>query len=245
MREVTVGDRTVPIPDLNGFKTIRVLSIVTAILKVVPNVNETLAQLRRDYAEQNVLIVTPAMMKLDRFQEVEIDADGQPFERPMFTAAEFEAAGGEIALPAEDPPGEAQLIAVFPLVFDAAQDRIVELLALLLAPNSELAEADENGTVDSYLATHGRTLLHTATLEQLIAIVVAAVGIVQGALANTGGDALEQLRGAVTGSDSPTPNPTPPLTADSLTDSPDPTVGADEQSSTKPLGPNSKSYSSA
>lgn len=246
-KEVQVGDRTVPLPELNGFKAVRAMRLLAEISKCVPDVMDTLAKLRTDYAEQNALVVTPALAKLPRFQRITIDADGNEHEEPLFTNEDFEAAGGEIRIP-QDPSFTDQLIAVFPIVFDAAQDRVVELLALLIAPNSELADADEEGTVDAYLATQGRKLLHTATFDQLVVLVGEAVSIVMDALQRDGGAALERAMGAVTGrppASQPAPTQTESSTPESSIESPAPTDGTDEPSSTEPLGENSASLSSA
>jgi hypothetical protein len=248
-KEVQVGDRTVPMPELNGFKAVRAMRLLAEISKCVPDVMATLGKLREDYATQNALIVTPALAKLPRFQRVIVDEDGNEQEVPLFTEADFEAAGGEIRIP-QDPTTMDQIIAVFPIVFDAAQDRVVELLALIIAPNSELADADEEGTVDAYLATHGRKLLHAATFDQLVVLIGEAVNIVVDALQRDGGAALERAVGAVTGQPpAPKPEPDPTQTESSTpafsTESPDPTDGTDEPSSTEPLGASSGNLSTA
>ena len=207
----------------------------------MPEVMDALASQRREYAEANALVVTPAMMKLERFQRPVLDEDGFATTEPLFSQADFDASGGSIRLPVE-PTTQEQALAVFPIVFDAAEDALVELLALLVAPNSELADADEEGTVDDYLKKSSRKLLHAASLAQLMEIIVAAIEIVTESLMGDGESPLGKVVEAMT---SQSLNETQSSTQESATESPETTVGTGEQSSTKPNGQNSKSLSSA
>jgi hypothetical protein len=233
MTEIQVGDRTIPLPALNGYKAVRAARLVAEAARCAPEVNERLAALRKDYATENALIITPDLAKLPRFQRIEIDSDGKEKEIPMFSEEDFEAAGGEIRIP-QEPPVSEQVIAIFPTVFEAAESQIIELLALLISPNSELAEADEDGTADEYLKKAGRNLLHTASLDQLVTLAVAAVEQVSEALVADGGAALERAMGAVRGNGSrtETSTPTPPSTQGSPIASEGPTDGQGENPST-------------
>lgn len=244
MPEVSIGDRSVQLPELNGYKAVRASRLVADVSRCFPDVLERLAELRKEYATTNALVLTPALAKLPRYQRTIIDENGVEHDEAIFTDADFEIAGGEIRIP-QDPSAVDQIIAVFPLIFDAAEKQVIELMALLVAPNSELADADENGTVDEYLAKNGRKLLHTASLEQLLALMIAAVEIVTESVARDGGAALERAMGAVTRSGSPqeSPKATEQPTAESLNESQEPTDGAAAMFSTEPAGASSRSSS--
>ena len=241
MTELRVGDREVTLPELNGFKAVRAARLVAEVMTCAPQVNDRLKELRQDYGNDNALVVTPALAKLPRFQRTVLDEDGTERQVPIFTDADFEAAGGEIRIP-QDPPVSEQIIAVFPVVWGAAESQVVELLALLIAPNSELADADEDGSVDDYLRKSARRLLHAATLDQLVELAVASIEQVVGALTKDGGSALERAMGAVTGAAPTTPGPsqTETSTPESQTASVEPTDGADETASTESLGQRSE-----
>lgn len=247
-REVTVGDRTYPLPALNGFKAVRAARLVAEVAKCAPAVTDKLAQLRADYAGVNALVVTPALAKLPRFQRTVVDEQGNEHEEPLFTDADFEAAGGEVRIP-QDPPVTDQIIAVFPIVFDAAEQQVVELFALLTAPNSELADADEAGTVDDYLKKNGRKLLHAATLDQLLDLAVAAAEVITEALTKDGGSALGKAMGVMQATDQEPPTAaqnsttTAESTVDLLTEPAEPTGGAGETPFTAQHGANSESLS--
>jgi hypothetical protein len=239
MTELRVGDRTVALPELNGFKAVRAARLVAEVMTCAPQVNDKLRELRQDYGDANALVVTPALAKLPRFQRTIVDEDGNEREVPIFTPADFEAAGGEIRIP-QDPPMAEQIVAIFPVVWTAAEQQVIELLALLISPNSELADADEDGSVDDYLTKSARRLLHAATLDQLVELAVASIEQVVNALTKDGGNALERAMGAMTGSAPKSANRTEPSTQESSTDSAEPTDGADETASTERLGQKSE-----
>jgi len=245
MPDLKIGDRTVQLPELNGYKAVRALRLISEVSKCSPAVLERLADLRSEYADRNALVLTPALAKLPRFQRTIIDEDGNEHDEAVFTDADFEIAGGEIRIP-QDPGVSDQIIAVFPIIFEAAEKQVIELLALLTAPNSELADADENGAVDEYLAQTSRKLLHTASLEQLVALLLAAVEIVAESIQKDGGAALERAMGVVTGSGSPqeSQTATAPSTQPSSSESQEPTVGAEETLSISHHGASSGSSSS-
>lgn len=235
---LTVGDREVAIPALNGFKAVRAGRLVAEAAECLPEVQEAIGKVRDATPD---LVLTPELAKLPRFQR---ELDGQLV--PIFSDADFEAAGGTITLP-QQPPRQDVILAVFPIVFKHAERQLVELLALVTMPNDQLREADENGTVDTALAEAGRQLLHEATIGQLLALAVAAIEQVTEAIQ---GDDLERAVGAVTGRVpapvEPDPAPessteTPQSTPESLTGSPVPTGGPEPIASTAPPGPRSES----
>lgn len=238
--QLTIGDRQVTVPALNGFKAVRAGRLVAEASEVMPQVNEALADLRKRYSNEMALTITPQMAKLPRFQRT---IDGET--RPLFTEEDFAQAGGAIKVP-QDPPRQEVILAVFPLAFKHVEKQLVELLALVIAPNSELQREDESGTVDEYLTREGKRLLHEATIDQLLELAVAAIEQVSAALA---GDSLGKAVAAATGrqqepQETPvtaTPEPTQRSTPESPTGSPEPTAGVEQTVSTEPLGVKSES----
>lgn len=145
-----------------------------------------------------------------------------------------------------------QFAALFPVIWGAAESSVVELLALVLAPNNELADADERGEVDAYLAARGRRLLHESQLNELVDLAATVGLLIRSAFDGISGDALERLTAVITGptqatepettpsvGDTPTPTSTPP----SPTVSPEPTAGTVAPSFTEPSGTNSGPFS--
>lgn len=232
-----IGDRSVTIGSLNGFKAVRAGRLVAEAAGCIPAVQEKLAALR----EQSFLTVTPELAALPRFQrEVYNDEGKVTGTKPIWSDEDFRAAGGTIRIQ-QEPETRDVILAVFPTVFEAAEKQVTELLALVAAPNSELAAADMDGDVDGYLEQNAKKLLHEASLDQLIALVTVAVEQVSEAL-TLDADALGRAKAAVTGTPAPAdPAPTPstetqPSMPGSQTGSPEPTVGAEQTVSTEPRG---------
>lgn len=237
--QLKIGERDVTVPALNGFKAVRAGRLVAEASEIMPDVNAALAELRQRYATDFALKITPQMAKLPRFQRT---VDGET--RPLFSEEDFQAAGGAITVP-QDPPRQEVILAVFPIAFKSVETQLVELLALVIAPNRELEEQDEAGTVDEYLAREGKKLLHQATIDQLLELAVAAIEQVSEALS---GDSLGKAVTAVTGRQETresqpvtAPEPTQPSTPESPTASPEPMAGVEQTVSTEPRGVKSES----
>ena len=237
--QLTVGDREITIPALNGFKAVRAGRLVAEAAECLPAVQEAIAKVREGTPD---LVLTPQLAKLPRFQR-EIDGE----MTPIFTEADFEAAGGTITLP-QSPPRQDIILAVFPIAFKHAERQLVELLALVTISNSDLRQADEEGKVEEILTREGKRLLHEASIGQLIALATAAIEQVSEALS---GDDLGRAMGAVTGRmTAPDPDPIPapensaetqPSTRESSTGSPEPTDGPEQTVSISPPGMRSES----
>lgn len=237
--QLKIGERDVTVPALNGFKAVRAGRLVAEASEIMPDVNAALAELRQRYATDFALKITPQMAKLPRFQRT---VDGET--RPLFSEEDFQAAGGAITIP-QDPPRQEVILAVFPIAFKSVEKQLVELLALVIAPNRELEEQDEAGTVDEYLAREGKKLLHQATIDQLIELAIAAIEQVSAALS---GDSLGKAVAAVTGQQQPresqpvtAPEATQPSTPESPTGSPEPMAGHEQTVSTEHRGEKSES----
>ncbi len=236
--QLTIGDRQVTVPAFNGFKAVRAGRLVAEASEVMPQVNEALAELRQRYATDLALTITPQIAKLPRFQRT---IDGKSV--PLFSDEDFEQAGGSIRVP-QDPPRQEVILAVFPIAFKHVEQQLVELLALVIAPNSELQRADEDGTVDEYLTKEGKRLLHEASIDQLLELAVAAIEQVSEALS---GDSLGKAAAAVRGRQEPQesqtaiPEPIVPSTPESPTGSPEPTAGVEPTVSTEHPGAKSES----
>lgn len=222
MAEVKVGDRTVTIPRFSGFKVVRAGRIVKELTKKYPSILFDIAAFTREYEEKNAVRVTRAMAKLPRYEDIGLT------ERD-FGDKEF------VEFP-QSPSTPEQIAAVFPQIMEAAEGEIVELLALILAPNSELADTDEEGTVDEYLTKEGRKLLHSSDADQLVDVALVAVEVLRDQFSKKM-DEVGKLRALV--------DPQAAAAAmreakknspESSTDSPAHTDGATDERSTEPLG---------
>jgi hypothetical protein len=156
-KEVRIGDALEVVPRFTGFKFTRSARLVGQIAKAYPEVIGDVQAFVAKYEAENATRITPGIAKLKGLQLSAKDFGEQGF----------------IEIP-EPPTDREKLFAVLPKIIDHAEQPVTELLALLIAPNSKLAEHDEEGTVDSYLAEEAKKLMHRAEFDQLIEL--AAVG---------------------------------------------------------------------
>lgn len=223
MRDVKIGDRDKTIPKFSGYKVVRAGRIVKAITQKYPSIVADMAKFERDFETQNTVRITRAMSKLPKFQALGLT--NRDFEKVDF-----------VEYP--QSPSQWQIVAsVFPAIMDIAESEIAVLLALVLAPNSELAEKDDDGAIDEYLHAEGRKLLFEADADQVWDVAVAVGEILNEQFAQKLGDSgnlIALFSGNVTpgGANQESKKTSP----ESSTDSPEPTGGPEDKSSTIQVG---------
>lgn len=168
-KSVTVGDTSYNIARFKGFKALNIGRIVKDITRQVPEIAEAMAAFTRKYEHDNAVRITREMSVLPRFKPM--------FDGLAFTDEDWQRCGGAVEIP--QPPDTGTVIAaVFPLVFDQAEEHLLNLIAWCAAPNSELREADEGEGVDQYIANLRKKLLHEGDLDELIDLTIASTEVV-------------------------------------------------------------------
>lgn len=222
MKEVRIGERNVTIPRFSAFKIARSGRLIAQIAKAYPTVMFDVAKFERDYETQNAVRITKTMAQLPRFESLAL-AD-EDFEGKKY-----------VELPRS--PSKAQMFAsVFPQIMEAAEGDVMTLFALVLAPNKELEEADENDAVDEYLKKSTKALLHEAFADQLLDAAIVVAQVLADQFANKI-DEVGKAAASLQGQMSPEANST--NSPESSTDSPTPTDGNETESSTGSSGANS------
>jgi hypothetical protein len=209
---VQVGERSIEIRPFRGFKAVHVGRLVAEIMRLVPDLLDRTADFTREYEQRHAVVITREMEPLPQFRAF--------FERMNMTDEDWRKAGGKITLPAE-PSQETVMAAMFPVVFEAAEPKVMTLLAWIIAGNDELRTADESDSVSELIARLEKSLLHDADLDQLLEVAIAGSEIVRASFMGKG-DRLAQAIGRITGKqESDLSNST-----DTLSESPPPTQGA-------------------
>lgn len=152
---VTVGDVTVDVQRFSTFKVLEATRIASEVLEEVPGLGEKVSTYRRTYREQNRSSIPRATAEL-RY----------PDEVARITEEAWQAGDNMLELPVEPTLPEVAAH-VLPDVFRVAEVKVLRLLAMAMAPNSELRSADENGEVDSYLENKAKSLRHVDAGELL------------------------------------------------------------------------------
>lgn len=163
---VTIGTEQKPIPDFRGFKALRAGKIVA---RVTDTVQELYAKADDYEAEYK---------KTHRMRLTREEANLRGWDHVDFHLPEGQAPSPEdfIEIP-ERPTDEQKFLEVFSTAFELIEKEVVQLLALVLAPNDELERAWEdeaNGAVDGYLKRSGQRLLFDGNIGQLVDVAVAA-----------------------------------------------------------------------
>lgn len=223
-REVRIGDRNVVVPRFNGFKATIAGEIVEAVSAEWPNITDAMVTFSREYEQKNVVRISRAESRLRRYQRATpiVGEDGEPKMtdegfvattlEPIFADDDFNA-DGFVEIPSQ-PTTPEQVIAVFPLIWKLAKEEVVTLLALVTAPNSALADADEDGTVGEYLKKEGRKILHEGDVDQIVDALSVAVEVVAAQFRNKPGIAgkiaafIEEAIGTMNATDEPDSTPT-------------------------------------
>lgn len=161
-RSVEVGGKTYEIGRFKGYKATRIMREAAAIGRRFP----AITKLGQDY-EQAYL--AGGALRLSRTEaELKFGDEAREISEAAWTASD-----NELPLRRMPDPSE-RLLAVFPEILDAAEDRVVTLLALISATNAELKEADQaEAGVDGFLEQRGRELMHEGDLEELVNLAVA------------------------------------------------------------------------
>lgn len=185
MADVKIGDAPATISKLNGFKAAEALGIISDITEAAPNLLHELADFTRTY-------------ELEHAQRMPRAAAEAKFPQQARNVSEeaWKASGNELVVP--EPPGvEEQIAFALPKVYKVARESLIDLLALLITPNSELESIDAEGGdlygKDGALAEQRRKLLHDASLEQLVDVAATAGEVLREQLKSIDGGQLGKL----------------------------------------------------
>lgn len=237
MGRVTVGGREYAVKEFNGRKAILAGRAIARIFRQAPSLIEDDARLRRKLADDNAVRITRSMAVHPRWKEA----------LSTVTDEDWEKVGGTIVIP-QEPDFSVRFLAAFPVAFELAETEVVKLLALLVIPDRDLADAAEAGQVDEALTTVGNTLLDEGDFGELVELAAAGADQIRATFEAKEG-ALGKLRALWARAqdedetkeapsepplptEPPSPTPTPSTsTPSSSTDSPPPTDGGHDESS--------------
>jgi hypothetical protein len=163
---VKVGGEDFTVQRFKGLKAIMVMASLTRLAKEVPDI---LADVSKDYTQRRTVTITEAMSRLPRW-------DG--FSKEDFDKAEADTGKREIELPAPMTTQDQVLVSLPPLL-EKARKEVIRLLAILIIPNADLREADENDRVEDALDHYQTLLLYEADIDELVELVLVAQDVIQ------------------------------------------------------------------
>ena len=240
---VTVAGRSLEIARFRGFKAQRIMRLAGRIGRRYPELATKVAEFEQAYVEENKIRLTRTEAEF-RFGS----------EAAEISDEAWEGSGGELALK-QMPSSYERLAAVWPDLLEAAEEPIMDLLAVVAMTNEDLREADDADRVDAAIAERRKELLHDADATELIELAIAGYDVARGQfgpLVEKVTPFLEML-GLTMGGPPPTESDTSPTertesetssptssdsetSPSSSTDSQPPTDGPDEKPSTASPG---------
>lgn len=253
--KVTLGDTEVVVKPFSPRKALRVLKILRAVGEGWPRVINAYARFVREYRDENVTRLTRAQAQMQFAPRPLLDDDGEPVMRdgePVmlpsrlahFTDEDWERSGNVLEMP-QSPDMATAVAAVFPIALDVAETEVMQLLALVLVGNSELAAAARDGgsdAIDELLKPKVDWLLDDCLADELLELAVVVAEAVEaqfkGKLDELG-ERVGKLRrvvglGPTTPATAPTPSSEERTTSSSS--SPDTSDGESETPSTGSRG---------
>jgi transposase len=204
-KEVRIGDRTVGLSSLSGFKVMRAGTLLARITRQVTGVEQQIQEFVSSYRAANTELITRAKFEYrqgleeaariaqrraelaeehpdwsDEQVDEEIERLRGQIERARLTISDeaWEKSDNQVELATDPSPFQIGAY-LLPQVLDAAEDDVVRLLALVTAPESELREAKRDGgdAYVAYLSEKGEALLFDAEIEQLIELAITAAEV--------------------------------------------------------------------
>ncbi len=188
---VTVGDTEYVIEEFRGRKALRAITLLKHIARRMPDITTKWNDFVREYEATN-------MVEFDRVQAKQrfgtrplLDEDGEPIYKkdeggnpteelvlaPSFldamTEADWEKAGHKLRIPRSPSMGEI-LAHLFPDIVDAAEEYVVQLLALIVMKNADVKRygRQSNDELTARLKELGDDLLDDGSVAELVELAV-------------------------------------------------------------------------
>jgi hypothetical protein len=198
-RRVSVGGDVYTVANFKGFKAFRLGRMLTELGEIGPKIQSKVSAFVAEYRKENVEEIARATLEF-RY----------PADAAAVTDKAWEESGGVIKL-ARDP-GEAEILAVaLPAAFELAGERVVDLLAWVIADDRELEQKDDEGeeAIDAYIKGLRRKLLFRGDVDELLELALVAKDVLTGQMAGKAERARSLLALVGLGNDSEDEDPEP------------------------------------
>lgn len=156
MPDVQINGQTFTIERFTYAKGQRIKSLLRLLEGKMPDITDRWATFRKEYAEKYVRYI-PRINAIAQF--------GDSLDH--ISEEEWERAEQKLPLPAV--PSTAEMVAhMAPMIFDSAEDVVLQILALLITPNETVASYVKGGDLTPRLNETVETVLMNAMLDELI-----------------------------------------------------------------------------
>ena len=236
--QVTVGDREITVRRFSGRRFRAMLGVIAEVMRKYPEIARQMAAFDREFSEENRVEIPRAVAEAN-FDDAKKISD-----------AAWEAAGHTFVRK-PSASWEERIMAVFPQVFETAEEQLTIVIGLIAMSNSEVKQARRDDNLAERVREVGDDLMDDGDFDELAALVAAGIEVFAEQY-ETQRERLGKAAGRVQGlfsTGTPTPETeetttvesdgsTDPTTSNSpsSTGSPEPTDGEPSRSSTTSSG---------
>lgn len=269
MSSVTVNGQEITIERFTLTKGMRVITLLQLIQKMVPQISKEIAEFKREYSATNVIELDRVQAKMrygptpivNEDGDVQLDNAGgvmtiaSPIDR--MSEEDWERSGHVLRL-RQAPSNEELMLAMFPLVYEHAEQPLLRLLALVSMPNADVERfaAESGDKLWSEVDVFAARVIGPAYLDEIMELAVTAAEQVEGQVMTKAkglGERVGKLAGlfgmrmtATSSATSTTSNESPEQpSSPSASDSPASSTGPQPPSSASPGTPSTPSETSS
>jgi hypothetical protein len=234
---VRVGGADITVRSFSLFKALTAGRQLAGIIESVGGVQEEISEFVRQYREtKGTTVMSRAVVEMER-----------PEVAALISDEAWEAADSRLELPNE-PSGMEIAAIVLPRVLAVGEERVLRLIALVVADEGEVEQASRGQRLDEYLDEQATDLKYKAELAEFVELATAVANALSQELPGKIADlrkAMAPLLGSTTTPESPATTEPEAMedesgessNSTSSIDSEAPTAGADETSSTTSPSP--------
>lgn len=191
MGTVKVHDREVTIERFTMQKAMRVITLLGIVEKSIPEITKLAADYRREYREQNVIELDRAQARMEYGPRPVLDEEGavamredgsvvtMPSPLDSLTDDDWERSGHKLRFN-QSPSTAEVMLAVFPSVYEKAEQPVLRLLALVAMKNDDVSRTVRDGTIWDEVDRFAAEVIEPALLEEVMELAVAAGEQIEG-----------------------------------------------------------------
>ena len=221
--KIQIADKTFLISSPSLDKTMRITDHVAEILEELPGIFDDIEKFKQEYKENHREIITREDLDNPEYQPILEALNIKPEDFEDEKNLVVDEINNKTGVAFYRNPSDVETIAnIFPKVWKAARNNLIDLCAILIISDGELEEHDKRGAVNGLISERARFIRYNASLDNLLEIVSIGLLVVKDQIetaSNSLGKVTENLN-QMLGNETETESPEPEKT-ESKTDSSD------------------------
>lgn len=176
-QKITIADKTFLIGSPSLDKTMRITDHVAEILEELPGIFDDIDKFKQEYKENHREIITREDLDDPEYAPVLEALNIQPEDFDNDKNLVTDEINNKTGVAFYRNPSDFETVAhVFPKVWKAARNNLIDLCAILIIGDGELEEHDKRGAVNGLIKERARFIRYNASLDDVLQIV--SIGLV-------------------------------------------------------------------